>query len=432
MSETAPAEVTERMRDDWNQRAREDAHYYVAFGGRNQDEEAFLATAAEVVHAVEWELKRLQPTANIRTRRALEIGCGPGRLMKPLSQHFGEIHGVDVSDEMIRIARERLRGIPHAHVHATNGASLAQFANQSFDVVYSYAVFQHIPSRDVVYEYMREIERVLKPGGVFRGQFNGLPPSELPNTWGGVSFSTQDIRRFTLENGLALLALEGVHTQYMWTTWRKPGGTREPGCGAGSPAIARITNASGSEAVVPQRGSMAALSAWVTNLPPECDLNSLDVRLDGLSGDLVYLGAQEGGLRQLNVMLPQGTRTGLVPVELLHAGALLCPAAFLRVIPAGPLVPRILKITDGINLIHENRSISGSMKVYMEEVANPELLTVEIDGQPVTGLDLFCTDPMPPRHEINFHLPASLCTGTHDLQIRIGRRALMPRQVEVG
>ena len=47
--------------------------------------------------------------------RALEIGCGPGRLMRPMSRHFVEIHGVDVSDEMIALAKEKLRDIPNAH-----------------------------------------------------------------------------------------------------------------------------------------------------------------------------------------------------------------------------------------------------------------------------------------------------------------------------
>src|SRR5271169_2223132 len=165
--------ISERMRADWNERAREDAHYYVAFGGRDQGEAEFLATATDVLRSLEAQLKRLPAKANRRAWRALEIGCGPGRLIKPLSRHFGEIHGVDVSDEMIRLARERLAGISHAHVHATNGSSLAQFADDSFEFVYSYAVFQHIPSRDVVIEYVREIRRVLKPGGVFHGQFNG-------------------------------------------------------------------------------------------------------------------------------------------------------------------------------------------------------------------------------------------------------------------
>ena len=94
MSEESTS-VSERMRSDWNQRALEDLHYYVAFGSRDKDEEGFLATAADVLRALETELRRL-PDGDGRT--ALEIGCGPGRLMKPLSRHFTEIHGVDVSD----------------------------------------------------------------------------------------------------------------------------------------------------------------------------------------------------------------------------------------------------------------------------------------------------------------------------------------------
>ena len=110
--------VNDRMRSDWNERAREDPHYYVAFGGRDQDEEGFLATAADVLRLLEGELPRLailgrdREGAVLKYGRALEIGCGPGRLMKPLSRHFGEIHGVDVSDEMIRLARRALARHP--------------------------------------------------------------------------------------------------------------------------------------------------------------------------------------------------------------------------------------------------------------------------------------------------------------------------------
>ena len=46
------------MRRDWNERAREDAHFYVAFGRREQDDDEFFATAEEVVHGLEWELRR--------------------------------------------------------------------------------------------------------------------------------------------------------------------------------------------------------------------------------------------------------------------------------------------------------------------------------------------------------------------------------------
>ncbi len=417
-------DVSEQMRADWNQRAREDAHYYVAFGSRNQDEEGFLKTALEVIGAIQWEFKRFPKNSNRRTWRALEIGCGPGRLMKPLSQDFGEIHGVDVSDEMIRIARERLRDIPHAHVHATNGSSLNRFADQSFEIVYSYAVFQHIPSRAVVLEYMREIIRVLKPGGVFRGQFNGLPPNEQPDTWSGVSFTTREIRDFAAENKLQLMALEGAGTQYMWTTWRKP--VPNPPIESSPVAIRRITNASSSEPVVPNRGALAAISLWTVGLPAAFDLNTLDVRIDGNPGEVVYIGPPEAdGLQQVNVLLPSGTRTGLVPVTLLDA------AAYIRVIPAGPMVPRITAVTDGINIVDENRSTSGLVKIQLDEVRNPELITAQVGGLPVRELKTFCTDPVMPRYEVNFRLPEGIQPGLHDLEVRIGRRALMPRQIEV-
>jgi SAM-dependent methyltransferase len=422
--------VSDRMRADWNQRAREDAHYYVAFGGLGQDEKEFDATAADVLPSLEFELKRLPKGVNRRAWRALEIGCGPGRLMKPLSRHFGEIHGVDVSDEMIGLARQRLAGISHAHVHATNGASLAQFADDSFEFVYSYAVFQHIPSRDVVFEYMREIRRVLKPGGIFCGQFNGLAHAGDPNTWSGVVFSAADIRAFTRDHGLQLLNLIGEHTQYMWTTWAL---TARPVLDTGAlPHIRRITNASTGEPLVQQQGRYAALSIWIDHLPADCDLNNIEVLADGVPGVGIYIGPPDSaGLQQVNAWLPEGVRTGLVPVELRANGQPLCPPAIARVIPSGPLVPRIISITDGVNLVLENASSTGLLKVQLEEVSSPDSITASVDDLPVPRLGILCTGQRPPRYELNLELPKGLAPGPHKLQIRIGPRRLLPANIVV-
>jgi SAM-dependent methyltransferase len=423
--------VTERMRADWNERAREDAHYYVAFGGRDQDEAGFLATAFDVVPYLEAQLKRLSAQANRRAWRALEIGCGPGRLIKPLSRHFGEIHGVDVSDEMIRLARERLKDIPHAHFHATNGASLGQFADASFEFVYSYAVFQHIPSRDVVLEYMREIRRVLKPGGIFHGQFNGLAHAGDPNTWSGVVFSPADIRGFTRENGLQLLNLEGENTQYMWTTWRARTVQRASD-GKLPTRIRRITNTDTGEPLIPQRGRHTALSIWVEHLPAYCDLNHLEVLADGEPGVPIYVGpADSKGLQQVNAWLPDRVRTGLIPVQLLADGQPLCPAAIARIIPSGPLVPRIVSITDAVNLVQANTSTSGHLKVQIEEVNDPEFISASVDGKPVLKLEFLRIDPRPPRHELNLELPQGLSAGPHMLQIRVGPRRLLSANIVV-
>src|ERR1700675_343815 len=134
------------MRADWNRRAREDANYYVAFGRRDQDDSEFFATAADVVRDLEVELKRLPAEKPPAALRALEIGCGPGRLMRPMSRHFGEIHGVDVSEDLIRQARGNLQDLPNARLHQIHGTSLEDFAGQSLDFASSFDLFPHIPS----------------------------------------------------------------------------------------------------------------------------------------------------------------------------------------------------------------------------------------------------------------------------------------------
>lgn len=431
-------DVSARMREDWNARAREDAHYYVAFGRRDQNEEEFLATAAEIVRSFETELRRLQ-AGHHRARRALEIGCGPGRLLKPLSRYFGEIHGVDVADEMIRLARERLRDIPHAHVHATNGAELAQFADSSFDFVYSYAVFQHIPSREVVMQYLAETRRVLKPGGLARLQLNGLPATARNyDTWAGVRVSASEIVEFARANELQLLALEGTLTQYMWTSWIK----REEGWRAQTQAAAahhgaamrirRITNAHSSEPVAPNRGRFASISVWVEDLPADLDLSDLEIFVGGQSARGTYIGPRDAtGVQQINAVLLETDATGLMPVELRWFGKPLCAPAFLRVIPAGPDVPRIAAVSDGVNLMSGTRIETGTVKVTIEDVARPEEFAATVAGVPVEDTDAFCVDPLPRKYEINFHIPRSIPSGPQVLEMRVGRRRFAPVDIEI-
>src|SRR4051812_15667156 len=200
--------VSQQMRADWNERARQDAYYFVAFGRRGQNDEEFFATAADVVRNLEAEMKHLSPGAG-RLGKALEIGCGPGRLMRPMSWNFGEIHGVDVSDEMIRLAQEKLDKVPNAFPIHNDGTGLGCYKEDFFDFVYSYAVFQHIPSREVVFNYLTEARRVLKQDGILRCQINGLPPSARRyDTWGGVRISAEEVASFASDNDLQLLAIE--------------------------------------------------------------------------------------------------------------------------------------------------------------------------------------------------------------------------------
>lgn len=428
-------DLCERMREDWNRRAREDAYYYVAFGRRGQDEEEFFASGLDPAQGLARELKRLPP-CNPRARRALEIGCGLGRLMRHLAGEFGEIHGVDVSDEIVRMAREKLARIPHAHVHRTGGADLAAFADDSFDFVYSYAVFQHIPSREVIFAYLSEARRVLKSGGVLRFQVNGLP--DMPptiDTWCGVSIPAEEIAWFARENDFQLLALEGVRTQYQWVTLRK----RAPGWFAAlekaepraAARVRRISNACGSEPAAPARGRFAAVSLWLEDLPEDCDLNTLLALVAGKQARGAYLGPPQHGLVQFNIELPAGISSGLQPVELLWLGRPLAPPAYLRVIPPPPPVPRVTAVSDAVDLLAGPVIRSGMVRVVLEEVEQAERLEAFVGGLAVHSREIVCVEPRTPTHVISFPLPAGLAPGTHPLEMRLGRRRLPPMLLEV-
>lgn len=430
-------EVSARMRDDWNARAREDAGYYVAFGRRDQDDAEFYATATEMVTSLESELRRV-PLAERGGWRALEIGCGPGRLMRPMSRHFVEIDGVDVSDEMIAIAKQRLSDLPNAHPHHNDGASLARFPEETFEFVYSYAVFQHIPTREVVIQYLRETQRVMKTGGLARLQFNGLPQGGgAPyDTWAGARFSSSELMEFARENDFQVLALEGVGTQYMWTSWRKqPRGwsfAQEDRVPDTKLRIRRITNAGSSEPVAPSRGRWASISIWVENLPPDAGLHHLRVTVGSSFGTITYIGPPDNiGLQQLNVILPELEETGLLPVEVHWFGQCISPPAVLRVIPPGPSVPTIASVSDGVNLVAGKRIETRMVKVTLEEISRPHEIQASVDGHHVSDLEFFCVDPRPQKFEVNLRLPEEIGVGPHQLELRMGRRKLAPITIEV-
>src|SRR5215469_14846787 len=419
-------ETLAQMRADWNARANEDANYYVAFGRREQDNDEFFATAADVLRDLEAQLPRLRGR-----EAALEIGCGPGRLMRPMGRHFAAVHGVDVSDEMVRLASERLRDTPNAHPHHGSGSGLEMFPDDHFDFVYSYAVFQHIPSRDVVFHYLAEAHRVLKRGGVLRCQLNGLPPhARQYDTWSGVRVTPGEIAQFARESGFQLLALDPIWTQYMWVTCRKRGAeTLRP---AGPARIRNITNAITGESAAPASGPMAALSLWIENLPGQCDLNSLAIAADRGACRVSYIGEPaKDGVTQVNAALHAGVRTGLVPVEVFLDGQSLCAAAWMRIIPAGPPTPHVASIGDGVNLISGNVVASGMLKAVLVEVEHAEDFHADFDGQPVAGIDAFCVDPLFQRYEFNFPAPPGTARGRHEVRVWLGRRAFAPVAIEV-
>ena len=103
----------------------------------------------------------------------LEIGCGTGRIMQHLAASYREVHGIDISSKMVEQGTHRLAQLENVHFHHGNGYDLEPFADESFDLVYSALVFQHMP-KTIAYNYLLEARRVLRPGGLLSFQVPNL------------------------------------------------------------------------------------------------------------------------------------------------------------------------------------------------------------------------------------------------------------------
>jgi ubiquinone/menaquinone biosynthesis C-methylase UbiE len=90
--------------------------------------------------------------------RVLDVGCGTGRLLHDMPARY-EKHGVDISDEMLAIARRRGLDVVHA------GAADLPFDDSTFDVVTTFAVLHHLIDPELVRRAIHEMCRVVKPGG---------------------------------------------------------------------------------------------------------------------------------------------------------------------------------------------------------------------------------------------------------------------------
>src|SRR5262249_19361170 len=120
----------------------------------------------------------------------LEIGCGVGRILLRLVERISpsKVIGVDISENMIRYARQSLGDDPKIELHVNSGADLQMVESASVDFVYSNDVFIHIADSDVVRAYLAEIYRVLKIGGLFRFNVRRLDLRHMfANSLGGLA-----------------------------------------------------------------------------------------------------------------------------------------------------------------------------------------------------------------------------------------------------
>jgi SAM-dependent methyltransferase len=166
------------VQENWNRFGEIDPFWAVlAWPGMEEgrwDPEAFFATGRIEIDEVMAYAASLN--VDISFGRALDFGCGVGRITRALTSHFQQVHGVDISERMIELARQFCSDGDRCQCHLNLRDDLSLFEDDFFDFIYSNITLQHMPPR-FSRRYLLEFLRVLKPGGVMIFQIPAQPRS---------------------------------------------------------------------------------------------------------------------------------------------------------------------------------------------------------------------------------------------------------------
>jgi SAM-dependent methyltransferase len=229
------------MRRFWDRRAEENPWYFISnvLDYSKPDLERFWASGEHDLEVILGTLDaEIEPSAHV-----VEIGCGAGRMTRSIARRAGRVTAVDVSPRMLEIAREQNEGLANVEWLLGDGETLAGIADASAEVCFSHIVFQHIPDPQVTLTYVREMGRVLRPGGFALFQVSNAPdvhrrPYEGPRrrwaalrgrwprgqrapAWVGSPVDLDDLRAAAADARLEVDRIVGEGTQFCFVRARR-------------------------------------------------------------------------------------------------------------------------------------------------------------------------------------------------------------------
>src|ERR1044071_2594390 len=122
----------------------------------------FYELVEEHRYKKEWHIAAAAGFAHARNLNVLEVGCGLGTDGAQFAKAGANYTGIDLTDAAVELAKRRFELFDLPGTFRVADAEHLDFADNSFDLVYSHGVLHHTPDTAAA---VREVHRVLKPGG---------------------------------------------------------------------------------------------------------------------------------------------------------------------------------------------------------------------------------------------------------------------------
>jgi SAM-dependent methyltransferase len=148
--------------------------------GNRWEPERFFRTGVDEIARVLGVLRAVD--LPLRFGRALDFGCGVGRLTQALALHFEEVWGVDIAPSMVRRAEAYNRHGNRCRYIINESPNLRLFADGMFDFIYTNLTLQHLEPQ-YAKGYMSDFLRIAAPRGVV--VFHQPSGHRVPDTLGG-------------------------------------------------------------------------------------------------------------------------------------------------------------------------------------------------------------------------------------------------------